>query len=171
MCRLYDPAYLRGRWFDDSVKGWRWCWRSLFMQKIVGYNRHVPFPVSHRNTVGLVQNIAFHPDDLNNFQNFGCYFQSYGASIVLGRGTYVAPNVGLITQNHVPGSPERHGEGRAISIGEKCWIGMNAVVLPGVELGPRTTVGAGSVVTKSFPEGHCVIAGNPARIVRLENHL
>ena len=40
------------------------------------------------------------------------------------------------------------------------------VVLPGVHLGPRTIVGAGSVVTKSFLDDYCVIAGNPARIIR-----
>lgn len=41
---------------------------------------------------------------------------------------------------------------------------MNAVILPGVELGDYTTVGAGTVVTHSFA-GHCVIAGNPARVI------
>ena len=39
---------------------------------------------------------------------------------------------------------------------------MNSVILPGVVLGDRTIVGAGSVVTKSFSQGNCVVAGNPA---------
>ena len=43
---------------------------------------------------------------------------------------------------------------------------MNAMIMPGVELGPHTVVGAGAVVTKSFPEGHCVIAGNPAKLIK-----
>lgn len=38
--------------------------------------------------------------------------------------------------------------------------------MPGVELGDFTIVGAGSVVTKSFKEGYCVIGGNPARIIK-----
>jgi acetyltransferase-like isoleucine patch superfamily enzyme len=42
-------------------------------------------------------------------------------------------------------------------------------VLPGVQLGDFTIVGAGAVVTKSFPEGYYVIAGNPARIVKSLN--
>jgi acetyltransferase-like isoleucine patch superfamily enzyme len=43
---------------------------------------------------------------------------------------------------------------------------MNAVVLPGVELGDFTVVGAGSVVTHSFRSGYCIIAGNPAKLIR-----
>ena len=52
-----------------------------------------------------------------------------------------------------------------ITIGNSCFIGMNSILLPGVELGERTIVGAGSVVTKSFPEGNVVVAGNPARVI------
>ena len=50
-----------------------------------------------------------------------------------------------------------------ITIGDNCFIGYKSILLPGVELGNSTIVGAGSVVTKSFPEGNIVIAGNPAR--------
>lgn len=53
-----------------------------------------------------------------------------------------------------------------VVIGEDCWCGDNVLVLKGVELGRGCVVGAGSVVTKSFPD-HSLIAGNPARLVRL----
>lgn len=55
---------------------------------------------------------------------------------------------------------------KPIIIHDYCWIGTHSIILAGVELGPKTIVGAGSVVTKSFPEGYCVIAGNPAKIVK-----
>lgn len=50
-------------------------------------------------------------------------------------------------------------------IGHHCVIGGRAIILPGVSLGNHVFVGAGSVVTKSFPD-HCLIAGNSARIIK-----
>ena len=57
------------------------------------------------------------------------------------------------------------GVNRVTHIGSNCFIGVNAVVLPGVTLGDGVVVGAGAVVTKDVPEG-CVVAGNPARVIR-----
>ena len=50
-------------------------------------------------------------------------------------------------------------------IGHHCVIGGRSIILPGVTLGNHVFVAAGSVVTKSFPD-HCMIGGNPARIIR-----
>ena len=44
---------------------------------------------------------------------------------------------------------------------------MNSIVTAGVTLGPRTIVAAGAVVTKSFPEGYCILAGVPAKVVKI----
>ncbi len=164
---FYDSRYLRGRHFDETSIGWRWLLRGILFQKILGFNRHIPWPVSPFMIVSPpAENIAFDPDDLNNFQTVGCYFQCYGGRISIGRGTYIAPNVGLITTNHDPLDPDLHLPPADIRIGEKCWIGMNAVILPGVELGPHTVVGAGAVVNRSFPEGYCVVGGVPAKLIK-----
>lgn len=40
------------------------------------------------------------------------------------------------------------------------------MIMPGVQLEPHTVVGAGAVVTKSFPKGYCVLGGVPARVIR-----
>jgi hypothetical protein len=50
-------------------------------------------------------------------------------------------------------------------IGKHCVIGGRVIILPGVSLGDHVFVGAGSVVTKSFPS-HCLIVGNPPRMIR-----
>lgn len=54
---------------------------------------------------------------------------------------------------------------RPIIIHDNCFIGINAIILPGVEVGPNSIVGAGSVVTRSIPP-NTVAAGVPARVIR-----
>lgn len=53
---------------------------------------------------------------------------------------------------------------RPVSIGDDCWIGAGATILPGVTIGKGTTIGAGSVVTKSIPP-FSVAWGVPARVI------
>ena len=52
--------------------------------------------------------------------------------------------------------------GKPITIGDYCWLGANVTVLPGVTIGNRCIIGAGSVVTKDVPDDS-IYAGNPAR--------
>ncbi len=52
-----------------------------------------------------------------------------------------------------------------VSIGNDCWLGANAVILPGVNLGTGCVIGANAVVTRSFPE-YSVIGGVPAKLLK-----
>lgn len=167
-CLWYDRQYLRGRYFSRThfTDGWRWILRCWFGQKVLGRNRHVPWPVPPHVCIGVPENIIFDPDDMRNFHTTGNYFQGLGAKVIIGKGSRVAAGTGFITANHDFQDIHTAQAGKDIVLGENCWVGMNAVILPGVHLGPHTMVGAGSVVTKSFPEGNCVIVGNPAKKIR-----
>lgn len=168
--RYYDKRYTKNRWFKGRFngicsRGWKWVVDCARGGKALGNIAQAPWPVDPRTTVVHSSNICFDFDDLNIFQSPGCYFQAHG-KIVIGKGTWVAPNVGLITSNHNLSDLNLHSEPQDIVIGEKCWIGMNSMILPGVNLGSGTIVGAGSVVTHSFIEGNCIIVGNPAKIIK-----
>lgn len=163
---FFDKKYLRGRWFDDNTIGWIWCWRCLWDQKVKGYNKHMKFPVNPSTVVGHLSHIHFDVDNIDNFWKSGCYFQCWTGNIFIGKGTYIAQNVGVITENHDPENLDNHLKSKDVVIGKNCWIGMNSVILPGVQLGDGTIVGAGAVVTSSFKEGNCVIGGTPAKLIK-----
>ena len=55
--------------------------------------------------------------------------------------------------------------GKPISIGSDVWVGGGALILPGVRIGSRTVIGAGSIVTRDIPDD-VFAAGNPCRVVR-----
>ena len=91
-----------------------------------------------------------------------------GCEISLGRDVLLAQFVSLIGANHLlddEGLPTEQDDvtGPAgIVIGDRCWLGAGCVVLPGVELGYGTVVGAGAVVTKSWP-ARSRLVGVPAK--------
>lgn len=162
---FYKRRFLQGKHFDSGRFGYVWAWRGIarsFKLRLRG----IRFPVGKNTRLSNGKNLDFDVSSMNVFQQPGCFFQNYEAKIIIGKDVHIAANVGIITQNHNPQNPEEHLPAKEVFIGDGCWIGMNAVVLPGVRLGPRTTVGAGSVVTKSFEQGNCVIAGNPARVIK-----
>ena len=99
-------------------------------------------------------------------------FINYGSSIAarasvkighychLGHYTFVMDNDqhGVVRRMELPQSDP-------VIIEDHVWIGSKAVILPGVRIGSRAVIGAGSIVTKDIPP-RCVAAGNPARVLR-----
>lgn len=64
-------------------------------------------------------------------------------------------------------------EAKKVTIGSGCWIGEKAIILPGITLGEKCIVAAGSIVTKSFP-AYSLIGGVPAKLLKrynFEKHL
>ncbi len=136
----------------------------FFSQRILGINRVARWPVHWTSRIVQPEKVslgrASYPGDMP-----GCYIQANNG-IEIGDYCLFGPNVGLVSASHDPENPRLHLLAAPIKIGNHCWIGMNAIILPGVQLGPHTSVGAGAVVTKSFLDGHCVLAGNPAQIIK-----
>ncbi|MGW7520177.1 acyltransferase [Streptomyces sp. NPDC054796] len=91
-------------------------------------------------------------------------------SIAIGDHVLLGPYVYVTDQNHTYADPRRPIGGQPpvnsrVVIGDGCWVGTGAIVLPGTRLGRNVVVAGGAVVRGRFPD-HCVIAGVPARIVR-----
>jgi maltose O-acetyltransferase len=97
-------------------------------------------------------------------------FVNVGTTIISVEGIYVGDDVAFANEVMVIDSDSHGVEGRPhrqapVRIGDGCWIGARAIILPGVTLGKRVMVAAGAVVTGDVPDDS-LVAGNPARVVR-----
>ena len=101
------------------------------------------------------------------FFNFNCVVLDV-AAVTIGSRTLFGPNVQIYTATHPLDYKERASGleyAKPISIGEDAWIGGSAVICPGVTIGDRSVIGAGSVVTRDIP-ADVFAAGNPCRVIR-----
>lgn len=101
------------------------------------------------------------------FFNFNCIVLDV-APVIIGSRSMLGPNVQLYTATHPMNAAERSAGleyARPIGIGEDVWIGGSAVICPGVSIGDRSVIGAGSVVTRDIP-ADVFAAGNPCRVIR-----
>lgn len=99
--------------------------------------------------------------------NYDCILLDV-APITIGRNCLFAPRVQLLTATHPVEADLRREDleyGAPIRIGDDCWLGGGVIVCPGVTIGDRVVIGAGSVVTKDIPSDS-VAVGNPARVIR-----
>jgi maltose O-acetyltransferase len=102
------------------------------------------------------------------FFNFNCTILDV-THVTIGSRAMFGPNVQIYTATHPLDYVERASgleAAKPIVIGEDVWIGGGAVICPGVTIGPRTVIGAGSVVTKDIP-ADVLAAGNPCRVIRV----
>lgn len=100
------------------------------------------------------------------FFNFDCVVLDT-CPVRIGAFSQFGPQVQILTPLHPLDAALRRKEeyGRPITIGDDVWVGGGAKILPGVTIGSRSVIGAGSVVTRDVPEGVLAV-GNPCRVVR-----
>ncbi len=137
---------------------------DFLFRRILRQNAAAKWAVHHTATLRSAQNIkrgiGSYPGD-----SPGVYINAYNG-VEVGAYVNIGPNVGIISSNHNFINNEQVEPAPPIRIGDFCWLGIHSSVMPGVELGPFTIVGAGAVVTKSFKDGYTVLAGNPAKPIR-----
>jgi acetyltransferase-like isoleucine patch superfamily enzyme len=91
-----------------------------------------------------------------------------GGGVEIGRNVMISANCSISSVTHPLAPSERWRQPllkKPVTIGDDVWIGMGAVILPGIHIGTGAIVGAGAVVTCDVPAS-AVVAGNPARIIR-----
>jgi maltose O-acetyltransferase len=100
------------------------------------------------------------------FFNFNCVVLDV-CPVRIGSYALFGPAVQIYTPMHPFNAQQRRGKefGKPVEIGSDVWVGGGAIILPGVSIGSRAVIGAGSVVTRDVPPD-VFAAGNPCRVVR-----
>ena len=100
------------------------------------------------------------------FFNFNCIVLDV-CVVRIGDYSLFGPAVQIYTPMHPFNAALRRREefGKPVEIGSDVWVGGGAIILPGVRIGARAVIGAGSVVTRDVPDG-VFAAGNPCRVIR-----
>lgn len=100
------------------------------------------------------------------FFNFNCVVLDV-CEVRIGAFSQFGSGVQILTPLHPLDAAERRKTeyGKPVTIGEDVWVGAGALILPGVTIGDRTVIGAGSVVTRDLPSDVLAV-GNPCRVVR-----
>lgn len=93
--------------------------------------------------------------------------------IIIGRFVLIAPGVFIADTHHAyqdPGIPIMHQgittHADQVTIGDECWVGINAAIMGNVRIGKHCVIGANAVVTRDIPD-FCVAVGNPSKIIKM----
>lgn len=174
---------LRGEWYDASdpelVQD-----RNNARRRLKQFNNSSPDEPALRQSIltgliptqepGLWIEPPFYCDYGSNiivgkkvYFNFNCVVLDV-MSVTIGDQVLIGPSVQIYTALHPMNWQERAAvleAAKPVVIGSHVWIGGGAVICPGVTIGHRSIIGAGSVVTRSIPDD-VFAAGNPCRVVR-----
>jgi putative colanic acid biosynthesis acetyltransferase WcaF len=140
-------------WTPKPANAWRLFWLKLFGGKVIGK----PF-VHQRARIQIPWNLTLHDraalGDRANAYSLG--------PIIIREHATVAQECYLCTGTHAFDEPALNLITASISIGAYAFIGVRAIILPGVNIGEHAIVGAGSLVTRNVSP-HTIVKGNPAR--------
>jgi acetyltransferase-like isoleucine patch superfamily enzyme len=118
-------------------------------------------PHGHYNALKIGNNVF-----INDGVSIACR-----AAVEIGDRVLIGPRVMIETVNHtvkLNNNGKRLGKSSSVIIHEEVWVGAGAIILPGVNIGPRSIVAAGAVVTKDVPPD-VLVGGVPARVIKTIN--
>jgi acetyltransferase-like isoleucine patch superfamily enzyme len=105
----------------------------------------------------------------NSYVGMGSVLNGFAARLVIGNNVSIGQNVNIMVDSGPNASPSMQKvfpiEKGPVRIGNNCWIGASAIIMPDVSLGEFCVVAANSYVNKSFP-AFSIIGGSPARLIR-----
>lgn len=165
--------------FAHPVIFWKYTIRHNSKYFLVnGHNQNIKIKglrVEKNVRIGNYTRINFY-DKGKLYFGEGCYMGQrnsflVGADIHIGAGVLMASDICIASENHGMNPESQVGYGgqslvtSPVIIDKGCWIGEKVMILPGVHIGEKTIIGAGSVVTKNIPE-YCIAVGNPAMVIK-----
>ncbi|MCG8411275.1 MAG: acyltransferase [Bacteroidales bacterium] len=147
LVKIAYPQYKRPR--KGYEKHYKILWQYFFLQKIIGFNRRVPWPVDFRSKIlgweHIQKGIICDPGD-----NPGTYINAYGG-LKIGDNVDFGPNLVIVTTNHYKYDQRKLSNTKGVIIGNNVWIGANTVILPGAKIGDEVTIGAGCTISGEIP--------------------
>lgn len=155
--------YIKYKFFPKNIGLLSINW---FFQRILRINKKLPYLVHFTSQVIHPEKIHIQGSSWKSLFLSGHLYLQGGNGIQIGKDCLIGPGVKIISANHKVINQSREWVNEEpIVIGDHCWIGANAVILPGVKIGNETVIGAGSIVTRNFPS-KVVVVGNPGRIIK-----
>lgn len=142
----------------DDVEEKKRILKKLMPQQGAGLWVEPPFFCDYGINIELGNKVYF---------NYNCIILDV-CRVTIGDNCMFAPGVHIYAATHPVKAAERNSGleiGRPVTIGNDVWVGGNTTILPGVIIGDRAVIGAGSVVTKDVP-ADSVVVGNPARVIK-----
>ncbi len=168
-----------------SGVGWKWDWKLLGTPHFRRHRtavveigrRFVACSLPFGNSLGVFQPVVINAGGRRSMIRIGDDVGASGCtisamvSVVIGDRVLLGSGCLITDSDAHPVEPSVRARGgapigRPVVIEDDVFIGARAIILKGVRIGRNSVVGAGAVVTKDVP-ANAVVAGNPARVVRM----
>lgn len=140
---------------------------TSFLFKLKGHNIH--YTCKFFSTVKMIGNVDIKVGSHTFIGHETLLMGGSDSKIIIGSNCDISSRVTIITGTHeidrLGVRSAGLGYSSSIEIGNGVWIGFGAQILPGVSIGDKAIIGAGSVVVKNV-QANTIVAGNPAKLIR-----